>query len=458
MSIFSSLTAGAAALQAQGRKIGAISDNIANVNTIGYKRQNANFQALIAGNGLFFAAGGAAGIVKQMNGAQGGLVNTTSPTDIAISGSGFFPVSDQITGGGIFYTRAGSFTPDADGNFRNGSGYYLQGWALDTEGLLPPDLDAESISSGAGIAALATVNIRQLTAEPVPTSAVSIKANLKSSQAVWAGPPAYDATMNTANMASGTITPHFNRVMNIIDSAGATHSCEIQFLKTSANTWAVELTISPATDVAGGNGQIAAGTITFNGDGTLASVSSSLTQAISVNWSVTDPDNIADPSSITFNWGTAGAISGTPGGVTIGQADGLSQFDSNFHVQSIRQDGVTAGELTSVVINHHGYVTANYNNGTTRNFFKIPLANFYEPKELEAVSGNVYTQTLRAGDPVFSQSAQGSEILSGALELSNVDLASQFTDMIIAQRAYQSNAKVLSTSNEMLQALDRLLG
>lgn len=455
MGLFSALTTGVSGLQSQSNKIGVISDNIANVNTVGYKRNQTNFQALIAGNGFSFSAGGATGVTKQMNGVQGGILNTFSPTDIAISGTGFFPVSQQITGSGILYTRAGAFTPDADGNFRNGAGYYLQGWLLDGDGTLSDDLNASSVSASTAIAALTTVNIRQLTAAAVPTSSISIQANLKSSQAVWAGPPAYDAAMNTANMASGTIAPHFDRVVNIVDSAGVLHNCELNFLKTGTNSWSVEIVIDPATDVASGNGQVATGTITFNGDGTLASVSSSLAQALNINWAVTDPENIAGPSSITFDWGTAGPISGAAGTV-LGQTDGLSQFDGNFHVRNIRQDGVQAGDLTSVVINPHGYVTANYSNGTARNFYKIPLANFSEPKELETVSGNVYTQTLRTGDPVFSQSTHGSEILSGALELSNVDIASQLTDMIIAQRAYQSNTKIITAMDDMLEKLAQI--
>lgn len=450
MSIFSSLTVGISGLQAQGNKLGAISDNIANLNTFGYKRNEANFQTLVAG--------GVASIRRQLNGAQGEIVTTNSPTDIALAGAGFFAISSQTTGGDVFYTRAGSFTGDADGNFRNGAGYYLQGWQLDETGELPDAVAGTSVSADAAIAALTTVNILQLTADPVATANVAILANLNSGQVAWAGTPVYDATSNTANMASGSIAPHFNRALNIIDSAGVAHTCNIDFLKTDINTWAVEIVIDPPTDVVGGNGQIAAGTVTFNGNGTLASVSTSLSSAVAVSWQNSDPENVAGPSSITFDWGTAGPISG-PAGTVLGDTDGLSQFDSQHHVRSIRQDGVQVGQLSRIEISENGFVTAFYSDGSSRHFYKVPVATFPESDRLNAISGNIYAPTSESGTPTFQQSAQNGagEILAGSLESSNVDVASQLTDMIIAQRAYQSNAKIITTSDDMLKTLDEIL-
>ncbi len=460
MGIFSALGVGVSGLQSQANKLNVISDNIANINTVGYKQTVANFRSLVAYNTAFaYSPGGVVGNNRQLNNAQGEMINTASATDIGIIGAGFFPVSDQTTAGNILYTRAGSFNSDENGNFKNGAGYYLQGWALDTTGALAAGLTASNVDAATAVAGLTTVNVQDLTQGATPTTSVFMQANLKAGELPWAGPPAYDATLDTANMAEGVITPHFNRAFDIIDSAGTGHSCNINFLKTASDTWSVEIVINPATDVASGNGQVAYGTVSFNGNGTLAAVSASLTQAIAIDWQsypspiTGDPDITPAASSITFTWGTAGIP-------TVGLADGLSQLDTVYHVTKLQQDGLRAGDLTGVVITNDGYVTASYSNGTVRNFYKIPLANFAEPNDLQSISGNVYAQSLKTGDPTFSQSADGSggRILSGALESSNVDLATQLTDMIIAQRAYQSNTKVISTTDGMIQSLTQMLG
>ena len=267
-------------------------------------------------------------------------------------------------------------------------------------------------------------------------------------------PLLYDPTKTTSDMAAGVFTPQFNNPISIVDSTGVTHNLQLSFLKTATNSWAVEVYAQPASDVTSVNndGQVAAGTVTFNGDGTLASISSSLSQPIAVTWK-----NGAAASAINVNWGTAGPIFGTPGATTVGRTDGLSQYDATYS-QAITANGTPAFSLTKVTIDGDGIVSATYANGTTQKLYKIPLANFADPNQLETETGGILKATLTSGQPDFLQAGtlNVADIQSGALESSNVDLSSQLTNMIIAQRAYQFNSKIVSTSDTMMQDLNSM--
>lgn len=466
MSLFGSLAVGISGMQSQSTKLDVISNNISNINTVGYKEGVANFADLISGsssdiysvNGsgspsASYFPSGARAVTTSSNSIQGGISSTTSATDLAIAGSGFFAVSQNPSGSdGIVYTRAGSFTQDKDGNLVNTAGFYLQGWRLDASGNLPSALTASVVSSGTGISALQTINVQQLTETAVPTDAVSIVANLKASQSIYAGVPAYNPASNLSDMASGAVNSHFNVQAPIVDSTGASHTFVVGFLKTAINTWSVEIYAQPASDVTAPGGQVAAGTVTFNGDGTLASVSPSLAQPISINWT-----DSAASSSIPFSWGTAGQAFGTPGATSIGRSDGLSQFDSVFS-EDINANGTQISPLNNIAVTSDGYVQATFENGATQNFYKIPLANFLNPDQLQSQSYGIFTATVDTGTPDFLQPGQAGagKLDPSALEASNVDLGSQLTDMIVAQRAYQFNSKIASTTDTMLQTLDTM--
>ncbi len=259
--------------------------------------------------------------------------------------------------------------------------------------------------------------------------------------------PAYDPTSSTKSMASGSITPQFSRPVQVYDSLGTPHNLNIAFIKTGTNTWAAEVFSEPASDVTATDGQVAFGNITFNGDGSLENVSPGLTNPIPVTWS----DGAAS-SSITINWGTAGA----PG---TGKTDGLSQFDSTYNVNFVNQNGVPVGDLTGVAIDQNGFVTASYSNGQTQKLYKIPLAEFTDPNALASLSSNVYSQTEQSGVVNLSQAGVGGAgtISSSSLEASNVELADQLTTMIIAQRSYEANTKVISTADQLLNDLNQIL-
>lgn len=459
MTIFSSFNVGVNGINAQSNKIGVISDNISNTTTVGYKQSEATFQSLlnydpsIGGGAGVYSPSGVQSKARTLVTSAGLLSTTISTTDLGIAGEGLFVVSPNPNNNtNLVYTRAGAFEQDLNGDFKNQAGYFLKGFRLDSEGNLPIGL-SDPVSSGAAIAALETINVARTTATPRATENVSVAANLRSSQIAF-DPLLYNATDETMNMASGTVAPHYSRPFNIVDSAGQTHAFTIGFLKTDINTWQVEVYANTLSELGGAptSRQVSAGQVTFNGDGTLATVDATLTGPVPVTWS--NPDAV--DSEILFDFGTAGAIFGTPGATVIGRADGLSQFDSAYEDRGIDQDGTSAGVLRSVSIDTEGYVSGEYDNGTTNRLFKIPLAQFINPNQLRRITGDVFAETVNSSSPTFTITNQSSlgEIRSSTLELSNVQLETQLTDLIIAQRAYQANTNTVTTTDNLLQNLN----
>lgn len=270
--------------------------------------------------------------------------------------------------------------------------------------------------------------------------------------------PQYDPSGTIGdNMASGDIVAQFSRNVRVYDALGSGHDVRFSYIKTAPNTWALEVHMIPPGDIipqAGlVDGQIATGTITFNGDGTLRSVSPSLQGVINVNW-----NNGAVPSALQLDLGTAGEPFGTVGASVIGLSDGLSQFDSAYNVNFANQNGAPVGQLVSVSITEEGVVVASYSNGETQQLYKLPLADFPNPDGLSAQSGNIFSQTRDSGEVNLREAGTNGTgtFVAAALEASNVDLAEQLTDMIVAQRAYQANTRVIKTTDELLEQLNQI--
>jgi flagellar hook protein FlgE len=266
---------------------------------------------------------------------------------------------------------------------------------------------------------------------------------------------AYDPADDTKNIAGGEITPHFSRNIRFFDSLGTGHDFQVSFVKLADNTWGAEIyaidpdeLVSTRTD-----GQVASGTIVFNGDGSLRSVSAGLTTAIDISW-----ENLASASSVLFDWGTAGQIAGTAGATEIGQSDGLRQFDSDYNVEFVEQNGVSAGLLSAINVDEDGFVVANFSNGQSRNIFKVALADFANPNGLTPLAGNVYRESNASGDFNLRQPGESGAgtITPAAVETANVDLATELTQMIIAQRGYQASSKVITTVDDLLDELNRI--
>ncbi len=274
----------------------------------------------------------------------------------------------------------------------------------------------------------------------------------------------YDSTLATNNMTGGAIVSNFNRSIGVIDNNGVEHQVSITFLKTAINTWAVELSAVPATDITTAGGQIAAGTLTFNGDGSLASISPSLSAPITFPWTSTGTTPIGAAgattnNTVTFDWGTAGSIFGTVGAAVIGRTDGMRQLAGGYQVDGLTQNGHIAGSLQNIEITDNGVIRGFYNNGTSQDLFVLPLAKFYNSDGLESISGTAYIDSDISGFiNLFASGTNGvGKIVSTALESSSVDLPTQMTDIIIAQRAYQANTKTVTTTDEMLKTISDML-
>lgn len=271
--------------------------------------------------------------------------------------------------------------------------------------------------------------------------------------------PEYDPTTATTSMADGAVTPQFTRNIRVFDSLGQGHNLTMGFIRIDKglgnNIWACEVYEADAGDTnsPSGFGQIAYGNIEFNGDGSLRAITGPLQTPVDIIWT-----NGASSSSVTFDFGTAGDPSGTVGATQIGLTDGLSMFASDYTVAFVNQNGTEVGSLVGVNVDENGFVIASYNNGQSLRLFKVPLADFANPNGLAAITGNVFSETEVAGTVNLRQASESGvgEIVSGALEASNSELSEQLTNMIVAQRAYQANTKVISTADDLLEELNRI--
>lgn len=430
MSIYTALRAGVSGLTANSSALAVISDNIANVNTVGYKRSGVDFSALVnaQNSNTTYNAGGVLPLTRQQISLQGSLEQSRSTTDLAISGDGFFIVSpnnQQLSNGGsVLFTRAGSFTIDADGYMVNAQGLFLQGWPVASDGSVT--------TSPTSLSAIEAVNISGVGGLAEPTANVGINANLNSDQTAFGG--AYAA----GDMADGTVSPHFESSLEVFDSLGAPRTIAFGFLKTGPNTWQVESYARPNTNITGGGangGILATGTLTFNTDGTVASSTGTIGAAFTIPWAA-----------------STGAGSQS---VTLDLSTGMTQFAKSFGVTSVTADGVPPGDLVGLVLEGDGMLTAQFSNGRARALYQIPLATFLNPNGLAADQGGAFRTTLESGlYNINSSNAGGAgRIVSGALEASNVDLAAEFTNLITTQRAYSAASRIITTADEMLEEL-----
>ena len=425
MSLYGALLTGVSGLDANSRALSITSSNIANVNTVGYKASSAAFTTFLASSsGGEVGASSVQARAQQHLTSQGLLTTTGSNTDLAISGNGFFIVTDDASNpSSTFYTRAGSFAPDANGFLRNSAGYYLEGWTLNADETMP-----------ANRSSLSVIDLSTLSGTAKVTSNLDLRANLDSAATAVGGYTAGD-------MFGGTVTPEFEQTVNVYDSQGGNRPLKLSFVKVGANDWAYEISYQgPIADIGAGNNPIATGNITFNTDGTLATPASG-TAAVTIPW-VTAQTGLSS-QDISFNFGTAG------------ESDGVTQFSSASALTSANADGAPFGALTSVSVDELGYVTALFDNGIQRKVFKVPLATFANPNGLTAQAGNAYAFNEVSGLPVVLEPKSGGSgtISASSLESSTADLAKEFSDLITTQRAYSAATRIVTTADDMLQEL-----
>ncbi|MDI3308683.1 MAG: flagellar hook protein FlgE [Acetobacteraceae bacterium] len=426
MSLFGSLTTAISGLTSQSRALGNISDNVANSQTVGYKRVDTNFISYITQSSTTSNMPGA--VVARpdyTNTVQGTIEQVESPLALAIGGQGFFSVAAaRGTQNGLplfderqFFTRAGDFRLDQDGYLVNGSGYYLQGWPADAAG--NPDRTT-----------LMPIRVNQQVYNPVPTSRIQLAANL----------PA-DAT-----------TAPISTQAQIYDTLGRLHTVNLTFTPGAANTWTL------AIDVPDDVGSAARGTLDlqFGGaavppvaDGTIGSFTNA-TGSVSL-----PAGGAGNPADFTF---TADFGQG-PQSVTLslgifGLAQGLTQYaGKEFAVRNLAQDGVPLGAYAGLTIRENGDVAVNYDNGQSRVIARVPLVAFNDPDKLQRLDGQAFMRTMESGEARVTDPASNGvgKLVTSSIERSNVDIASEFTKLIVAQRAYTANTRVVTASDEMLQ-------
>jgi flagellar hook protein FlgE len=436
---------GVSGLDANSKALSVASSNIANVNTVGYKTSNANFSTLLAsamGSGDVSNAGVMSRTSQNIT-TQGTITTASSPTDLAISGNGFFVVSTSPASAGSvnsqYYTRAGDFNPDENGNLVNSAGNYLMGWPLDSTGNVPTNRTD-----------MTAVNINNLSGKAEATTTMTLQANLQASTAAQTGYATGDMSLATTD--ANYIKPDFQRTINVYDSQGGSQPLQISYAKTGANSWSYEVSYQgDAANIGGAaNNPIATGDMTFNSDGTLAGITDTTptpavasadgTVGITIPW---DASSGLQSQAITLNMGT------------LNTSNGVTQFDSPSALSSSTVDGSLFGSLSGVTVDGSGYVTANFSNGLSQKIYKLPIATFSNPNGLTAVSGNAYQASNASGVATINEAGTGGAgaIASSSLEASTVDLATEFTNLITTQRAYQASTRIVTTASTMLDQL-----
>jgi len=479
MSINSALLAGVSGLTANSAALAAISQNIANVNTVGYKRSQGEFQTVVnsQSQGAGYSAGGVLATARHFTSQNGQLQRTNSATDLGIAGQGFFVVTEKAENlaptDARLFTRAGAFRVDNLGYLKNTAGLYLQGWPVDANGDIATD--------PSDLGRLRTINVGSVGGTAEATTRVQLNANLKSSQAISAeaaaagatpvGAGAYDILTNSMAMWDpelGTgVKPDFEVTVPVSDSKGGQRTLALSFLKsTTPNQWYAEIRAVPADDVLTGanlnNGQLKTGLIAFTQDGRLDVDAMAALGANAL---------FADPSAATLNFGAsdgaAPAADGFNWAANLGiddqsiafdltaAAGGLTQYDSASVVQATLTNGTAFGNLSEVKIDEKGFVTAIFDNGVTRQIAQVALATFPSPDSLTSVSGNAFRVSQGSGTFNLKQAGTGGAGLIGAsqLEASTVDLSTEFTGLITTQRAYSASSKIITTADEMLAEL-----
>ena len=479
MSINSALLAGVSGLTANSAALAAISQNIANVNTVGYKRTTSEFSTVVnsQSQGSGYSAGGVQGSARHFTSQNGQLQRTTSTTDLGIAGQGFFVVTEkpenlEVTDARLF-TRAGAFRVDNLGYLKNTAGLYLQGWPVDANGDIATD--------PSDLSRLRTINVGSVGGTAEATTRVQMNANLKSSQAISTeatdaaavppGPTAYDPLTNSMalwNPETGTgVKPDFEVTIPVSDSKGGQRTIALSFLKSTVpNQWYAEIRAIPADDVVSGaglaNGQLKTGLVAFTQDGRL---DVSAMEALGAAALFDDPANAnlnfgssssGAPAAGEFAWAPDLGIDEQSLAFDLtAAAGGLTQYDSASVVQATITNGTAFGNLSEVKIDERGFVTAIFDNGVTRQIAQVALATFPSPDSLTETAGNAYR--VSQGSGTFNLKAAGSGgagfIGASQLEASTVDLSAEFTGLITTQRAYSASSKIITTADEMLAEL-----
>jgi flagellar hook protein FlgE len=401
------MLSGVSGLRNHQTRMDVIGNNIANVNTVGYKASRVTFQEIFSqtlsnasapanGRGGTNPAQVGLGVslgsidVLHMNGSA---QRTDKATDLAIEGDGFFVVSD---GTGKYYTRAGNFDVDQSGNLTAPGGLKLMGWLNDP---------ATNQVTTAGEPK--EINLANLVLPPKETSSITFEGNLDN------------------RLAVGDKIPY---TVSVFDAKGTEHKLVFTFTNNGNNQWGY------AVNQDGVAGPVGSGTLTFDTKGNFNSAATTM----SMNIPITGTENLVITPAFT--------------------ADKFTQYSGEASVKASAIDGYKSGVLNGINIDGSGNVTGIYSNGQFRTEAVLALAQFTNPGGLEKIGDNLFTTSTNSGIPILGMAGQDGRgtINPGTLEMSNVDLAKEFTDMIATQRGFQANSRIITTSDEMLQELVNL--
>jgi flagellar hook protein FlgE len=425
--MFTAFSTALSALNADSTAINVVGNNLANLNTTGYKESVVSFHDLVSqslGTGQNGSQVGLGVTTPQTTRefTQGTLAASSGQLDAGIQGNGFFMVNDPSTNATL-YTRAGDFQVDASGNLLTSTGQNVQGWTM-TNGVLNTSGAVSDIQIPVG-------QLRQSEA----TTKMSVSANLNAAAVV--------------GVTTGTTADSFSTPIQVVDSLGNSLVMTETFTKTAPLTWSYQITI-PGEAVTGGVAgtpkELLAtpGVLTFDSSGKLLTPAAT---AGAIPVAVTGLADSAADLNITLNLYGA---DGTPN---------ITQFSATSATSAQAQNGVAAAQITSVGMGDGGQVLAQYSDGTNQVVAQLAVASIRNPGSLIAVGNNNYQssqQTAQAAVGVADTGGRG-DIKGGELEASTVDIATEFTDLIVLQRAYQANGKVITTSDQLSQVTISLM-
>ncbi|MGA2942732.1 MAG: flagellar hook-basal body complex protein [Xanthobacteraceae bacterium] len=441
MGIFDALTTAVSGLQAQSFALQNISGNISNSQTVGYKETDTQFQDLVSNAALGQeTAGGVFAGSTASNTVQGTLSSASSPTDMAVDGDGYFVVAQpsntsgsQSTFSGVQdYTRRGDFSLNDNGYLVNGAGYYLMGIPL---------------NPGTGQPTTSSPTVLQFNNSFLPaqaTTSIDYQANLPSSPSssmltgtgyAAGGNPLISgngvvfgengSTFASQSLDGGSVTAY--------DSDGNAVNVQLRWAQTSnsPSTWQLFYQTNPTATGTQVQWQNAGTSFVFNSSGALTSPTGS---SIAIPALTVNGDNLG---SVTLNYGTGG----------------LTQYANstgNVSVTGITSNGFAAGQMQSLSVDTQGQVEGSFSNGQTVALANVTLATFNGEDSLQELDGEAFAATPESGSPLYSATGK---VVGSELESSNVDIATQFSQLIVAQQAYSANAKVMTTANQMIQSL-----
>jgi flagellar hook protein FlgE len=423
MSLYSAFYSGLSGLATNANALNVIGNNLSNINTVGFKGSSTTFSDIFStslggisteGNGdpIQFGLGSQVGGVSQ-NFAQSSFQATGNALDMAIQGNGFFTL--QTPAGQQVFSRAGNFTINSSGNLVASDGSKVMGWVRDAT--------TGSVNTSA---ALAPIQISAgTTASAFATQNITTGMNLNASAATGA--------------SSVFTTP-----IQVYDSQGNAQSLVATYTKTAANTWAYSITGPAGATVNGG--AAATGTLVFSPSGALLSVDSGAGPVLATS-------TAANPV-LAINWGNGAAASAI--NVDMVNVDGstnVSQFSAASAATSNSQDGYGAGSLQSMTVDQNGIISGTFTNGQVIQLAQVALSTFNNVNGLVQAGNSHWAQSLASGSPTVGVANQGGRggILGSNLELSNVDVATEFTKLILSQRGYEANSKIVTTTDQLLQ-------